>query len=114
MRISDWSSDVCSSDLELPQVRPQPQHRRSQRNRERDRGGRQRRASLGGRGQLHRTAGGKASGLINEGDLPRSDRKSVVSGKSVSVRLDLGGRRSIKKNNKQYPLTHHYPHTKTK
>src|SRR3546814_15605038 len=27
----------------------------------------------------------------------RRDRKSVVSGKSVSVRVDLGGRRSIKK-----------------
>src|SRR3546814_14574419 len=31
-----------------------------------------------------------------------ADRKSVVSGKSVSVRVDLGGRRSIKKkHNKQ-------------
>src|SRR3546814_20820414 len=29
----------------------------------------------------------------------RSDRKSVVSGKSVSVRVDLGGRRIIKKKN---------------
>src|SRR3546814_20133731 len=28
-----------------------------------------------------------------------SDRKSVVSGKSVSVRVDLGGRRIIKKTN---------------
>src|SRR3546814_10963847 len=28
------------------------------------------------------------------------DRKSVVSGKSVSVRVDLGGRRSIKKKKK--------------
>src|SRR3546814_19435974 len=28
------------------------------------------------------------------------DRKSVVSGKSVSVRVDLGGRRIIKKKNK--------------
>src|SRR3546814_11088194 len=28
------------------------------------------------------------------------DRKSVVEGKSVSVRLDLGGRRSIKKKTK--------------
>src|SRR3546814_15417372 len=28
------------------------------------------------------------------------DRKSVVEGKSVSVRVDLGGRRIIKKNNK--------------
>src|SRR3546814_2723660 len=30
----------------------------------------------------------------------RQDRKSVVSGKSVSVRVDLGGRRLIKKNTK--------------
>src|SRR3546814_16074433 len=29
----------------------------------------------------------------------RADRKSVVSGKSVSVRVDLGGRRIIKKKN---------------
>src|SRR3546814_11710751 len=29
----------------------------------------------------------------------RADRKSVVSGKSVSVRVDLGGRRVIKKKN---------------
>src|SRR3546814_12293438 len=28
---------------------------------------------------------------------PKPDRKSVVSGKSVSVRVDLGGRRSIQK-----------------
>src|SRR3546814_12572883 len=32
---------------------------------------------------------------------PVEDRKSVVSGKSVSVRVDLGGRRIIKKNIKQ-------------
>src|SRR3546814_18954163 len=30
-------------------------------------------------------------------DRPEADRKSVVSGKSVSVRLDLGGRRILKK-----------------
>src|SRR3546814_19813757 len=30
-------------------------------------------------------------------DVQRRDRKSVVSGKSVSVRVDLGGRRIIKK-----------------
>src|SRR3546814_19968358 len=30
-----------------------------------------------------------------------ADRKSVVSGKSVSVRVDLGGRRIIKKTNKK-------------
>src|SRR3546814_14675739 len=32
-----------------------------------------------------------------------SDRKSVVSGKSVSVRVDLGGRRIIKKKTKHKP-----------
>src|SRR3546814_20060138 len=31
--------------------------------------------------------------------LPGEDRRSVVSGKSVSVRVDLGGRRHIKKKN---------------
>src|SRR3546814_17756062 len=31
-----------------------------------------------------------------------ADRKSVVSGKSVSVRVDLGGRRIIKKKKKQH------------
>src|SRR3546814_17800960 len=30
--------------------------------------------------------------------LPRTDRKSVVSGKRVSVRVDLGGRRLLKEN----------------
>src|SRR3546814_16040606 len=30
----------------------------------------------------------------------RRDRKSVVEGKSVSVRVDIGGRRNIKKKNK--------------
>src|SRR3546814_19913053 len=32
---------------------------------------------------------------------PAADRTSVVSGKSVSVRVDLGGRRSIKKKKSQ-------------
>src|SRR3546814_12449554 len=32
--------------------------------------------------------------------LEMGDRKSVVEGKSVSVRVDLGGRRLIKKNKK--------------
>src|SRR3546814_17509055 len=33
------------------------------------------------------------------------DRKSVVYGKSVSVRVDLGGRRIIKKKNEIYNIT---------
>src|SRR3546814_20068871 len=35
------------------------------------------------------------------GQPPPVDRKRVVQGKGVSVRVDLGGRRTIKKKNKQ-------------
>src|SRR3546814_19668235 len=55
--------------------------------------------------QSYTEAGNKQSG--GEGDrwtadwtAKRLDRKSVVSGKSVSVRVDLGGRRIIKKKKK--------------
>src|SRR3546814_13129405 len=34
-------------------------------------------------------------------NVPSPDRKSVVEGKSVSVRVDLGGRRIIKKKKKK-------------
>src|SRR3546814_15661408 len=94
MRISDWSSDVCSSDLgrsagvgftklidgcHLADI-----HTRAF-------------------GKPLRFAGRKPCRIIHHvpHDLgshtgPRSaDRKSVVSGKSVSVRVDLGGRRII-------------------
>src|SRR3546814_19830857 len=95
MRISDWSSDVCSSDL----------------------------ADLVGRtGQSLTeivTAIKKVSDIVAEiaaasreqatgldqvntavgsmDEMTQRDRKSVVEGKSVSVRVDLGGRRRIKK-----------------
>src|SRR3546814_18746604 len=45
--------------------------------------------------------------------LPREDRKSVVSGKSVSVRVDLGGRRIIKKKTTSKNNNHPNIHTKT-
>src|SRR3546814_16646302 len=108
MRISDWSSDVCSSDLkckfppggnlhflvgvddgltvgaglldpfvdhggaDLLQARLQFRARRL---------------------HLHATLDQGGLGFLGL-DL---DRKSVVSGKRVSVRVDLGGRRIIKK-----------------
>src|SRR3546814_17919705 len=103
MRISDWSSDVCSSDLKqgtnsiafdrhrvgigrfdrevghLVDVRVvHSVMRQCHRNAETDR---QRMKIVRKAVQSHRTA----------------DRKSVVSGKSVSVRVDLGGRSIIKK-----------------
>src|SRR3546814_18029221 len=42
--------------------------------------------------------------IIRDTDAIRQDRKSVVKGKSVSVRVDLGGRRIIKK--QTYEHTH--------
>src|SRR3546814_14473862 len=40
-------------------------------------------------------------------DYIKADRKSVVSGKSVSVRVDLGGRRILKTKPKNTKTTHH-------
>src|SRR3546814_18277672 len=94
MRISDWSSDVCSSDLRM--------------------------ITSPGRGVLKavnvaaqtflRTVSRVVGAEViddavaffqafegREEGFRERDRKSVVSGKSVSVRVDLGGRRSSKK-----------------
>src|SRR3546814_14343214 len=131
MRIIDWSSDVCSSDLidvhgsepfvgrplagELHNcdLEPEPSLVKIenllhlQRPREK--------AATGNQGEqafrdkpVHRLAQRRAADFQFAGQLalveplPRleaitQDRKSVVSGKSVSVRVDLGGRRIIKK-----------------
>src|SRR3546814_20281325 len=99
MRISDWSSDVCSSDLAQC-----------------SRFMLRRRVSAGGKDKINRRNSGAyidaneedaLSAMDAEGEilshdaalhnLDARDRKSVVSGKSVSVRVDLGGRRIIKK-----------------
>src|SRR3546814_15842638 len=105
MRISDWSSDVCSSDLRW----------RGQRS------GIQACTSLG---QYELRPGKEPDHCVRQcvswpyavhglcrwtaevlarfrpaaGRHRTSDRKSVVSGKSGSVRVDLGGCRNIKKN----------------
>src|SRR3546814_11945678 len=88
MRISDWSSDVCSSDL-LAVVQLEAEPRRRDDRKVPARVGRD----------------GLQVPVHHPGRLPRAeDRKSVVSGKSVSVRVDLGGRRIIKKKKQQYEL----------
>src|SRR3546814_15961714 len=97
MRISDWSSDVCSSDLV-------PQGYNALKG-----------ALIVYAGQLSQALGPKgvrvnsvSPGPIKfpggnweaiKGAMPELDRKSVVEGKSVSVRVDLGGSRIIKQKN---------------
>src|SRR3546814_16509511 len=82
MLISDWSSDVCSSDLAVPAA---PIH--SGKNA----------TSPGtmvdcqGPGSAQPTSPTSAAARKTP-----ADRKIVVSGKRVSVRVDLGGRRIIK------------------
>src|SRR3546814_15871021 len=117
MRISDWSSDVCSSDLFALAVVILFHH--------------EARRQLGDVGtddalERARAQDNVAGGLVADvhagqqigvaalegvggdehgipvkhhavADAAFLDRKSVVSGKGVSVRLDFGGRRTIKK-----------------
>src|SRR3546814_16238180 len=121
MRISDWSSDVCSSDLPRPlrgggrcgDPCPARLWRRSQPPRARhddDAGGGRGRA--GGEDAPARRAivgvsrGGGDPGAVGRTGQRRAgtgaggragDRKSGVQGKSVSVPVDHGGRLNIKK-----------------
>src|SRR3546814_20750618 len=106
MRISDWSSDVCSSDLDrLLGDLAQRDHRifiaiAIER-------------QIGAARDLPRTPRGEQHEIEPVGDFvdaifdrdARQDRKSVVEGKSVSVRVDLGGRRIIKKKIKTKTIT---------
>src|SRR3546814_19691488 len=105
MRISDWSSDVCSSDLtdargaaqRFSRRQPGLFRRRDRARQQPRRTGEERRA-----GDRPHRAGRRA----------RTDRKSVVSGKSVSVRVDLGGRRIIKKKTKKDNINESIKNTK--
>src|SRR3546814_10989870 len=104
VRISDWSADVCSSDLHVLQM-----------------------AAIG----FHRLAGdallvdqlvvhpvhetvvpvqhiGETTGHARA-KVVSGDRKRVVMGKSVSVRVAIGGRRLHKK--KKYAHNHQYQPT---
>src|SRR3546814_12095432 len=98
MRISDWSSDVCSSDLRRRIAGDRIRGRRQQL---------QRRAPA----QfpvVERRRVADARELFGQscaesaGIAAPADRKSVVKGKRVSVRVDLGGRRILKKKHNDY------------
>src|SRR3546814_20812280 len=102
MRISDWSSDVCSSDLSLAMtevgvgsIRQRQDMMRLLEVRRVD--------HLAG--DLEHADAGVGGERIDDrlrardlfGRRREGDRKSGVEGKRVSVRVDLGGRRTIKK-----------------
>src|SRR3546814_20856815 len=95
MRISDWSSDVCSSDLKITATGAKV-------------------VTLGDTAQTKAVEAGRAFALLQEqgmktvimGDIQRQkserlrrDRQSAVKGKSVVVRVDHGGSRCSKKTN---------------
>src|SRR3546814_13155039 len=106
MRISDWSSDVCSSDLAVAQIIAAwtgiPVGKMVSDEIQ---------TVLGLRDLLEERVIGQGHALdaiaqrvrtsranLEDPGKPKGvflDRKSVVSGKSVSVRVDLGGRRII-------------------
>src|SRR3546814_16494322 len=105
MRISDWSSDVCSSDLML-RPRPVPFSRGSDFSRQTI----ENYAFFGNvdfdvtdtitvKGGLRYTNSKRhfVGCTFDNNFDPIQDRKSVLAEKSVSVRVDLGGLRIFKK-----------------
>src|SRR3546814_19118768 len=120
MRISDWSSDVCSSDLgqrdsvveererEILPCEPACPERDLKRKRHRREAvteeDKVRRAAphVGSARRRHRDVGGRNRRRVVE----PLDQKSVVLGEGVTVRVNLGSRRLIKKNrNKKFDKT---------
>src|SRR3546814_16695734 len=103
MRISGWGSDVCSSDLRTLRSRWSSGRLRSHRPQDhcghlRRRGPARRRRFFGQGSFESGSLRGVCSALRRE-EYRRlgTDRKSVVWGNSVYVRVELGGRRRRKK-----------------
>src|SRR3546814_16927890 len=98
MRISDWSSDVCSSDLNRREG-----SRRVRKGRLADGWSRDARCLINEAASAadHDAMAvcRRAQGVFVGVHVCGADRKSGVWGKSVSVRVALGGRRSIQKKN---------------
>src|SRR3546814_13070620 len=112
MRSSDWSSDVCSSDLEatarIRQELPGVEVIGLSMHEEADTATRM----LNAGAFAYLTTGGPLDGLIAAirhcAQSARAlDRQSVAYGKRVSVRVDLGGRSIIKKNKNAQKKTLH-------
>src|SRR3546814_20472067 len=102
MRISDWSSDVCSSDLvtarfDLREVENVLQQGQQMAPGAFDAVDILMLLLVEHPGIAEAQELRVADHAVERGPQPVADRKSVVSGKSVSVRVDLGGRSIIKK-----------------
>src|SRR3546814_3817875 len=101
MRISDWSSDVCSSDLATDRdgkmVTTQEALRIEEKILDLVKEGNGAANPVLSAADAPARLQAVAEHPLNPGQLAAADRTSVVSGKSVSVRVDLGGRRIIKK-----------------
>src|SRR3546814_18421230 len=92
MRISDWSSDVCSSDLDV-EKKEQPFDKLRANGKEAADG----HPPADRAGNRLRPAGHRAKRRPKPATRDRGDRKSGEEGKSLSVRFVLGGRSIIKK-----------------
>src|SRR3546814_13433290 len=102
MRISDWSAYVCSSDLLAKQQGSGPRRGRQDiRPAEVTRGGVCKRPTNSIIQTSSSTARRPLKRRVATPPRQKRDRKSVVYGKSVSVSVDLGGRRIIKKKKKK-------------
>src|SRR3546814_20976213 len=95
MRISDWRSDVCSSDLQVRREPTRLEHVSLTGGFAKAGGVTLTIAPELGARQLELVSD-NAGGVLHFIGLTK-DRQRVVEGKSVSVRVDLGGRRIIKK-----------------
>src|SRR3546814_16500017 len=117
MRISDWSSDVCSSDLPEESMKtiylPQGYHLELVASEPMisepvaiawDGNGRMYVAEMN---TYMKDADGNGQNVALSKIVRLEDRQSVVSGKSVSVRVDLGGRRIFTKKNNTYQTQLH-------
>src|SRR3546814_14080669 len=102
VRTSDWSSDVCSSDLVCSECLSDPAvgDDQSEHTCVKCLQGRDVPNEDADMGKVRAGKSGHVT-LLPRGVLPL-DRKSVARGKSVSVRVDLGGSRPIKTKKMQH------------
>src|SRR3546814_13806752 len=107
MRISDWSSDVCSSDLQFSVQRTLARSHRTPMVRSvakpaveknvTSRRSSTRLRQLAARRKTYSRSSWALEASTSPATAMRTDRKSVVKGTRGSVRVELGGRRIIKK-----------------